>query len=165
MQAAARRIVDVVGADSTHFERVDWPAGDPFFRRNGLLYLGQDELSDLTLRLAEAQPFLAAVAADPSLHGIGGLITQGLQVGGAEARQLGPALTAMADVADAQLAQRPGVLEWRDLLAGGAAPAASREILLAVPVLDYAQMLPAGAAMDRLRALGAGFRRMGSRSG
>ena len=39
-------------------------------RRNGLLYLDVDELSDLSDRLAEAQPFLGTLWRDPSLRGL-----------------------------------------------------------------------------------------------
>ena len=50
------------------------PAGDPYFRRNGLLYLDVDELSDLGDRLAEAQPYLGTLWRDPSLGGLGGML-------------------------------------------------------------------------------------------
>ena len=51
------------------FAAVFDPAGDDFFRRNGLLYLDADELSALIDRLAGAQAILGRLWRDPSLRG------------------------------------------------------------------------------------------------
>ena len=49
------------------YRSVYHPAGDPFFQRNGLLFLDESALIDLTDELAAAQPLLATLAQDESL--------------------------------------------------------------------------------------------------
>ncbi len=50
------------------------PADDPFFTRNGFLYLDIDTLGNLSDRLAKAQPLLASLANDPTLRGFFGVL-------------------------------------------------------------------------------------------
>ena len=70
VQTAARALADALRADDAHFSAVDYPQGQPFFARNGLLYLEVDALGALTNQLAAAQPLLAALADDPTLRGL-----------------------------------------------------------------------------------------------
>ncbi len=51
----------------------------PFFRDHALLYVDQGELDDVAARLAEAQPWLTAVAEDPSLRGLLYLLEEGIR--------------------------------------------------------------------------------------
>ena len=46
------------------------PMAGAFFNQNGLLFLPLAEVQDTTQQLFKAQPFLGALAADPSLRGI-----------------------------------------------------------------------------------------------
>lgn len=46
------------------------PGGGPFFERNGLLYLPLEQTQSATAQIIAAQPFLGALAADPSLRGV-----------------------------------------------------------------------------------------------
>ena len=66
VEQAANALADALRA-SDQFTAVDYPHGDAFFARNGLLYLPTAELAELTDRLAEAQPLLTALAEDPSV--------------------------------------------------------------------------------------------------
>ena len=50
----------------------------PFFREHALLFLDEEALDDAADRLAEAQPWLTAVAEDPSLRGILKLVADGV---------------------------------------------------------------------------------------
>ncbi|MBT3766490.1 MAG: hopanoid biosynthesis-associated RND transporter HpnN, partial [Rhodospirillales bacterium] len=50
------------------FGRVYDLASEPFFQKNGLLYLKTDKLADLSDRLADAQPFLGTLWQDSSLR-------------------------------------------------------------------------------------------------
>ncbi|MEK7861672.1 MAG: hypothetical protein AAB295_00200 [Chloroflexota bacterium] len=52
------------------FGRVMDQAGDPFFRRHGLLYKSVEDLGDLGDRMARAQPFLGALWRDHTLRGL-----------------------------------------------------------------------------------------------
>ena len=44
--------------------------GAPFFRRNGLLYLPEPELTSTLNQLSRSAPLLGRLAADPSLRGV-----------------------------------------------------------------------------------------------
>ncbi|MGI9324386.1 MAG: MMPL family transporter [Pseudomonadales bacterium] len=70
VEQATRRLQARLRDDPEHFRSVYAPAVDPFFREHALLYLDAEALDDLIDRLAEAQPLLSALAADPSLRGL-----------------------------------------------------------------------------------------------
>ena len=154
VEQAAGTLADELRA-SAHFTAVDYPAGDPFFARNGLLYLPLEELAALTDRLAAAQPLLAALAADPSLRGLADFLSLAFayQTTGSEpASELDGLLSAMARVVEAQQAGQFRELSWQSALAGDGAASPSREVVIAQPMLDFASLAPAGAAIAALRA-------------
>lgn len=157
--AAAAALADRLRQDPTHFASVFYPQGDPFFRRNGLLFLPPDELSALADRLAGAQPLLAALARDPSLRGLMqvlGLAIDGIQMGEADPAMLVAPLTAIAETIET-LPSQPGLrLSWQEMIGGAPSSMAERRrIVLAQPVLNRASLQPAAeplAALDRLIA-------------
>ncbi|MBF0393953.1 MAG: hypothetical protein HQL38_14845, partial [Alphaproteobacteria bacterium] len=105
------------------------PAGDPFFRRHGLLYLDVESLAALADRLAEAQPFLGALWQDPSLRGLARMLALAVEHLGDEAApafDLEAPLIAMAEVAEAQRA----VLSWEALLRGEGEAGPARRIIV-----------------------------------
>ena len=139
---------------SDHFTAVDYPPGETFFARNGLLYLPPDELQALTERLAQAQPLLAALAEDPSLRGLAeflDLVTKH-QAQGEAAPELDRMLDAMAEVVEAQLARQYAELSWRRLADGGTDASPERAVIVAQPRLDYGSMAPAADAITALRS-------------
>ena len=156
----ARRLAAALAARPALFEEVFYPDGAPFFRRNGLLYLEPGELAALGDRLAEVQPLLAALAVDPSLRGLAGVLRQALDEGGPEAAAaLGRALDHFSETAEALATQRSGgapawPLSWQALLSGEAPePADKRRFITVRPVLDFASLEPAAAAISAVRAL------------
>ena len=44
--------------------------GGPFFRRNGMLFLSEDDLKEALSQLTRSSSFLEPLAADPSLRGV-----------------------------------------------------------------------------------------------
>ena len=138
---------------------VEWairPDALPFFERNALLYLTPDELDALSSRLAEAQPFLGTLAAEPDPAGFAKLLERASAVSGPDRSRarLAPVLDAIADAADAEREGRFFEVSWRDLLAGDTGPApATRRFVVVKPRLDYRELLPAGPVIERTRAL------------
>jgi hypothetical protein len=154
VEQAARDLADALRADSKHFAAVDDPAGDPFFARHGLLYLGLEELADLTDRLAAAQPLLAALAEDPTLRGLAAFVELALEernASGALPAGLDRLLGAMADAIAAQLAGRPGEVSWRQTLQDGEQGTPIRQLVVAQPRFDQASLTLAGPAIEALR--------------
>ncbi len=152
---AAGALADALRADSKRFTAVDYSANDPFFATHGLLYLGLDQLTALTDRLAGAQPLLAALAEDPSLRGLAAFVELALQQQGpgeALPAELDRLLADMATAVEAQLTGAPGMLSWRQVMQDGISTAPSRALVVAEPRLDHASFAPAAAAIDALRA-------------
>ena len=139
------------------------PMGDPFFRRNGLLFEELDELVELGDRLAEAQPFLGVLWQDPSLRGLFKMVEMAID----EIRQAGeapidvaPVLEAIAHIAEEQARGRFAHLSWQELMTtgkngDGGGESVNRRILVISPVLDFASLQPAGDAIGALRSLAA----------
>ncbi len=133
-------------------------AGEPFFLRHALLYLEQDELAKLSDRLAQAQPFLGTLSKDLSLRGLFRLIELAVEDAERSAPpvDLADTLQAIAEVMEAQLAGRHGLLSWQLLLSGdGDQPSPYRRLILIQPGLDYGSLQPASAAIAALRSIAA----------
>ncbi|MBL8671282.1 MAG: MMPL family transporter [Alphaproteobacteria bacterium] len=141
------------------FRSVFYPSDDPFFRRNGLLYLSAADLQSLIDRLSAAQPFIGKLSEDPSLRGfleVLGLAVRDAAKGrdGASAamiEDLASVLDKVAATATAQAEKRALDLPWRDVLGGGALER-KRQLILVQPQLDYASLSPGGAAIAAIRA-------------
>jgi len=156
---AAQRLTKALTPQKDLFAFVSDLAGDPFFHRNGLLFLSLDEVYALSDTLAEAQPFLGTLWRDPSLRGLAGLmddaadhLTDSGPDGGAtppQALPLGPVLDRMASVTAAQANGEPSRLDWRGLIRDEAGPA--RHLILAKPNRTFGKMTPAGDAMRAIR--------------
>jgi uncharacterized protein len=161
LHAGADRLVASLRERPDLFSDIFDPAGDPFFRRNGLLFLDEDALYDLSDRLAEAQPFLGTLWRTPTLPGLldllGLAIDQTTQDGGAPI-DIAVALDAVAEVAVAQAAGQPKTLSWRNLMTGDQDPdTPERRFIVVQPVLDYTSLAPAAAVMDEARRLAAEY--------
>ena len=139
------------------FRTIYAPQIDPFFARNGFLYLDTDELDELSDRLADAEPLLADLASDPSLRGlftILGLalddIASGKDVPGGFARAL--RRIAAVSAAAASGVSRP--LSWSELMRGAATePNDRRRFIRVQPLLDFQSLEPAAPAMAEIRRI------------
>ena len=156
---AARKLAASLRSKSELFGRVVDQAGDPFFRRHGLLYKSLEDLGDLSDRMARAQPFLGALWRDHSLRGLLAMLDLAVEEilkDPADAPiEIGPPLEAIADVIEAQRDGRFAQLSWQNIMSGEvAAPKDRRRFLLIQPALDFASLAPAAKAMAEIRRLG-----------
>ena len=55
------------------------PDGGEFFARNGFLFQTVDEVRRDTAELIKAEPFLGTLAADPTLRGVLGALSQSIE--------------------------------------------------------------------------------------
>jgi hopanoid biosynthesis associated RND transporter like protein HpnN len=155
VEEAAAALARALGADDEHFAAVEYQAGDPFFTAHGLLYLKVNELADLTDRLAAAQPLLAVLAEAPNLGGVAALAELALQQPGADgalSAELDRLLGAMAGPVEAELADRPGELSWRQALEGGDPAVPSRQLVIAEARFDPNSLAVATPAIEAVRA-------------
>ena len=139
------------------FANVFAPESDPFFRRNGLLYLAPERLSGLADRLAASAPLLTALAADPSLPGLFdvlGLAHRNVGTGAVPEATLADLTGDVAAVAEAAANGLDRRLSWRRLLPlGEAAEGTSRRLIVTQPRLDYATLSPAAETVREVRRL------------
>jgi hopanoid biosynthesis associated RND transporter like protein HpnN len=151
---AQQRLVAALEARPRLFSEVYAAETDPFFRRNGLLYLDTQALQKLADDLNQAQPFLGSLAQDPSLHGLFILLDRAITSTQGEGFALAPALDRIADGIEAAVAGRFYALSWQNLIgSGGAGPEPNRRFIELRPHRDYDRLLPAGEALEAIRAL------------
>jgi hopanoid biosynthesis associated RND transporter like protein HpnN len=134
------------------------PEADPFFRRNGLLYLPAPELETLSTKLAEALPMLAALNADPSLRGLAGVLVLALsnldKTGEATVPPpLDSALARIADTVDSVADGQVRPFSWRGMFleSGPAGSDGRRQLVLVEPALDFTSLEPAGPTVAFIR--------------
>lgn len=153
---AARELAARLRQMPETIRKVDDPTDEPFFHRNGLLYLDESQLYDMSDRIAQAQPLLAAIATDPSLRGlfdILGLAVEEAEGGDGFVGGLPAAMTRMAQVVEARAAGRAAELSWRELLDGAdSEPSERRRFLQATVTADWGSLAPAAPAMRAIRA-------------
>lgn len=75
---ATDRLAQSLSERGDLFEEVYQPRGDEFFDRNGLLYMPVEELEQLSSRLADAQPLLGRMTAQPTLDGLAALLSDAM---------------------------------------------------------------------------------------
>ncbi|MCW5773754.1 MAG: hypothetical protein KIT16_19080, partial [Rhodospirillaceae bacterium] len=153
--AAADAVHANLAAKAGHFDGIFYPEGDPFFRRNGLLYSSLAEVQALSARLSEAQPMLATLARDPSLRGLADLLKLGIEALGTadgQPAQISKAIDSVAQSIEASNEGRRLAMPWRKLLDGSPSVSVNRRFIIVRPRLDFASMAPAGAALDDIRA-------------
>jgi hopanoid biosynthesis associated RND transporter like protein HpnN len=137
------------------FHTIYDPEGNPFFRKNGMLYLGIDELNDLADKLAAAQPVLGSLNQDPSLRGLVDMLNlafDDLLKGNKPPVDMTDALKRIAAAIEAQAKGEPKPLSWREVMLGrDAKPSELKRLILIQPAVDFGSLTPAGDAVDALR--------------
>ena len=144
-----------LAAEPATFTSVYLPGGGPFFVRNGLLYLDRPELERLAANLADVQPLVAAIAADPTLAGVFGQLGSAIdemRTGSTAAFDLGDAFARLGRVIAATLKGESAYLSWYAVLRGETETADDRRRLVVLkPALNFAALNPAGDAMAAVR--------------
>ncbi len=152
---AAQALVDRLKPNQTLFHSVRDVAGDPFFRRNALLFLDNEQLDARLAKLGSAAPLLRILGPDRSLRGLATTLSAGLrgvQAGQFKLDDMTPTLNMVSDTLDGVLAGRPQTFSWVNLVNGGPVKAEdARHIVEIVPVLDFSALEPGKAATDAVR--------------
>jgi len=137
------------------FPIVRQSGGGPFFMQNGLLFLSEADVKKTTQQLIAAQPFLAGLAADPSMRGVmDGLSTAllGVQHGQATLDQLDKPMKAFAGTLGQVANGERAYLSWSSLVTGTTDPARLRSFIEVQPALDFDALSPGAAASDAIRS-------------
>ncbi len=137
------------------FQSVLYPDGLPFFRRNGLLYLDIPALEELSDKVAEAQPLLSSLSADPTLRGLANILSLAIEQGDAKAAEaIAPALNRIAATVRKLEEGREARLSWQSLMANDPTDGseAARKFVLVQPVVDSGSLAPVTPAVDAITA-------------
>jgi len=141
-------------AEPELFPYVFDPRNDPFFIRNGLLYLDEDELAQISDRLARAQPLIGTLAKNMNLRGffdVLGLAADEIAEGNADPATLTLVMGKLQEAVIARIKGVPYLLSWQELMSGKPRPEDRRHVIVVQPKLDYSSLQPAAAAMAAIR--------------
>ncbi len=154
-ERAAGALASALAKTQGRFQEVEELGAPAFFKQNGLLFLDKDELRRLTDQLIRAQPFLGALAADPTLRGMAGalrFIPEGSRRDMVRVEDFATPLARMSEAIDAQLAGRPAAFSWSELMTGSAPQARElRRFIRVKPILDFDALQPGAAASEAIR--------------
>jgi uncharacterized protein len=155
-EEAAAALTDALAPQSDVVRTVSRPDGGEFFARNGILFRSVDDVRSDMAQLIKAQPFLGTLAADPTLRGVLGAISQsieGVHLKKTTLEDMRPAVMAIADALDLVAQGKHPAFSWRRLIAGHAPePSELRRFVNIQPVLNYDDLQPGGRATEAIRA-------------
>ena len=112
----ARHLADQIRENDSVFRTVYSPASNQFAREHALLYLEPDTLNDTISKLADAQPFLTAVATDNSLRSVFQLVLDALDSNENLPTGFTRMLDALSSTAEQALTGDSKPISWRDEL-------------------------------------------------
>ena len=155
-EEGAAALADALAPQSDLIRTVSRPDGGEFFSRNGILFKSVDEVRSDMAQLIKAEPFLGTLAADPTLHGVLGALSQsieGVRLGKTTLEGMRPAVTAIADALEGVAQGKHPAFSWRRLITGHPPePSELRRFLNIRPILNYGDLQPGGQATRAIRA-------------
>jgi len=135
--------------------RVFAGAVDPFFRRNGLLYLDIEALETRLTRLSESANLMAELRENRTLGGFETALARTLTlVEGAavDPAELAPFLDETAEVIESHLAGRARPLDWQGAFSARTGAEPVLRVITVEPELDFSRLSPAKPAIEAVRA-------------
>jgi uncharacterized protein len=154
-EQATKALAQTLSKNHDLFPAVEQLDSGDFFERNGLLFESPDNLRKIAEGLTRAQPFIAALASDPSLRGVmTGLsfAVQGVQAGQMQLEQLAWPLSLTDQTLADVLSGKPATFSWQGLLQGRPPPAKQLRHFIGVqPTLDFAALQPGQKAEGGIR--------------
>ena len=151
--AAQRDLANVLRERSDLFNLVAAPESDEFFAKNGLLYLSERDIGDLTDRLRAVRPVLSKLAEEPHMAGLSNLILSAVTTVDGPEIGLDLLLPQLADAFNAAVYEQRYVISWRSVFAADNENSAAglRRVILVSPNLDYSLTQPSEAAFEFIR--------------
>ncbi|GAW67411.1 transporter [Geoanaerobacter pelophilus] len=157
--AFGSKLYDTLSRDNKVFSDVFYPYALPFFQKNGLLFMPLEDIKELHHNLALAAPALKALSASPSVQTLFTHLTKSMEryVSGDDSQL--PSLLFMLDKLGAGFKSfgggkgTPPSLETVFMNPDSSfAKAGRQQILTALPVRDLQGFVPAGKAIEKVRA-------------
>lgn len=157
VDGAAERLAAALKArdEAVAIRRAWRPDQGAYLQREGLLLLDKPALATTLDELVARKAFLGALAADPSLRGLMGLISGAMEAAERDRSAFDPFIAPLGRLAttiESALAGKPKALSWRALLDKGEPTIGElRRIVLIDPVLDFGALEPGAAATKTVR--------------
>ena len=155
-EAGTAALAARLGEDKTLFPDVRRPDGGTFFDHNGLLFLPVKDVEATTQQLFKAQPFLGALASDPSLRGVMDSLSAallGVAQGQAKLADIDTPMARFGQAFAAAARGRTDYLSWRSLITGAKPrPEEIRRFIEVKPELDFDELEPGARASAAIRA-------------
>lgn len=152
----AHQLAQILQKDTRHFVSVSEPDANPYYIRNGFLFLDSDTLEPVLDSTIAAQPFLGALAADPSARGLFGtfnLMAMGIQHGQKLPPSFSGALNTLASTLDRASHGDAQPLSWQTMLAGKLQEMGGHyQFVVTKPRVDFSSFEPSAAATDAMRS-------------
>ena len=163
---ATSALADKLGKDPDLYREVTQPDSGDFFDRNGLLYGSLSDVRNMAEGLSRARPFLAGLAADPSLRGVANMLAsaaESVRAGRLKLEQLAWPLSLAKTTLGDVLAGKPASFSWQELLRGHVLPAnESRHFVEVAPQLDFSALQPGRAATQGIHKAAAELGNLGA---
>lgn len=150
---AANTLAEALKSQTDNFSSVYIPTENDFFRQQALLFLDQDELDELAIKLTEAQPFIGYLSQNYNLEGLFDIIIKALKkTDDTLPMDLDPLLVSINDAISHQLNNQAYSVSWQNLLAADKLNTeTNRTIVIARPKMNYDEILPAEHALTAAR--------------
>jgi hopanoid biosynthesis associated RND transporter like protein HpnN len=154
--AASAALLQKLSGDTTHFTSVQALGSGEFFEKNGLLFLPEAEVRELTGQFASAAPLIEIMAGDPSIRGLTGALETGLvgvKRGQVKLDSTAGPFNQVADTIDGALKNDgKGTFSWRGLTSDKPLTDSDRRAFIEFkPKLDFNALEPGKDASDAIR--------------
>ncbi len=154
---AASRLYAAMAARTDLFDTVRRGDGGPFYDRYGMLLLPTKDVDQIARSVIQAQPFVASLAADPSLRGLFNVLSlamEGVARKAFDVTFLEQKLSAIASTMTATLSGDDTPLSWRTLMIDTPVQARElRKLILAQPKRDFRVLQPGAKASAAVRQM------------
>ncbi len=152
----ASDLVRALNAKPEAVRSVFAPSVEPFFERNGLLYLDVDELEDLLARMSRSAALIERLSRDPTIEALFDALTQAASVEDfteRDAQTINDVFDAVAKVINDRLSSGGAPLSWRSIFVDDLEPPHQR-LISVEPVLDFSNLNPARAVKAAVEEAG-----------
>jgi hopanoid biosynthesis associated RND transporter like protein HpnN len=154
---AAAKLFAAMSERGDLFDTVRRGDGGPFYDRYGLLLLPTGDLQQIARSIIRAQPFIASLAADPSLRGLFDVLSlamEGVARKATDFASLERPLSAIASAMTTALSGDETPLSWRSLMIDTPVQARElRKLILAQPKRDFQALQPGAKASSAVREM------------
>jgi uncharacterized protein len=154
-EQATNALAQALSKNPDLFPTVEQLDSGAFFERNGMLFDSPADVRKSAEGLTKAQPFIAALAGDPSLRGVMTALSYAagaVQAGRIKLEQLAWPLSLADQTVSDVLSGKPATFSWQQLLQGHPLPEKQLRHLIGVePKLDFSELQPGHRAEEGIR--------------